>query len=397
MNSIKKRKIFSILENYMEDSEIIVLTGFRRVGKTCVMQYIYDGISSKNKIFFDLESPVNQRIFTDINYENIKLSLVQHGIDFKQKAHIFLDEIQNIRNLPSVIKYLFDHNNIKFYLTGSSSFYLKNQFAESLSGRKYIFELYPLDFEEFLWFKDVSLSLDVGYDLLIGLYREYLLYGGFPSVVLESSPDKKIRKIDDVLGSYFDLDVTNFANFRNNQNLKDLLFLLSSRVGSKLDITKIAEILGVVRPTIYEYLDFFEQTYLIHRLKPLSGSRDVQIKNIPKMYFNDTGILNRVGQISEGQLFENMVFNQLFTKLHYTGIYSRLYEVMNYYQLKTGAEIDFIIDKKNAFEVKVHGTNYDLKRLVRICNNLKEISEHKIISLNKVKTPNPDIIYPFNI
>jgi hypothetical protein len=70
---------------------------------------------------------------------------------------------------------------------------------------------------------------------------------------------------------------------------------------------------------------------------------------------------------------------------------------MNYYQLKTGAEIDFIIDKKNAFEVKVHGTNYDLKRLVRICNNLKEISEHKIISLNKVKTPNPDIIYPFNI
>lgn len=317
LDMYKNRKILDLLARHRDAREAIVVTGFRRVGKTVILKHIYEQTATKNKVFLDMESPINQRAFTDQNYDNIKAFLERIGIDFRQKAFVFLDEIQNVRNLPSVVKYLYDHNEIKFYLTGSSSFYLKNWFSESMAGRKFLFELYPLDFEEFLWFKETQYKPTAGYDLLSALYEEYLVYGGFPGVVLAKPKEEKLLKLDDVLGSYFKLDVQTLANFRDNQKLKDLLFLLSSRVGSKPEISKLAENLGVSRQTLSSYLDFFEQTYLIHYLRPISGSKDIQIKHLPKIYFVDTGILNRITQVSKAQLFENKVFNQLFTKLSY--------------------------------------------------------------------------------
>ena len=149
----KNRKLLDVLIKHTDAREAIVVTGFRRVGKTVLLRHIYEQVATKNKIFLDMESPVNQRAFTSDNYENIKAYLGRLGIDFDKRAYVFLDEIQGVRNLPSVVKYLYDHNEIKFYLTGSSSFYLKNWFSESMAGRKFLFELFPLDFEEFLWFK----------------------------------------------------------------------------------------------------------------------------------------------------------------------------------------------------------------------------------------------------
>ncbi len=154
METYISRKIEKKVMSYMDNKEVIVLTGFRRVGKTALMQNIYDSLKTDNKIFLDLESPINQRIFSEQNYDNIVKSLNRFGLDFTKRAYVFLDEIQILKNTPSVVKYLYDHYNIKFCLTGSSSFYLKNYFNESMSGRKYVFELFPLDFEEFLQFKN---------------------------------------------------------------------------------------------------------------------------------------------------------------------------------------------------------------------------------------------------
>jgi predicted AAA+ superfamily ATPase len=66
---------------------------------------------------------------------------------------LVLDEIQYVPNVPSVVKYLYDSQQIKFILTGSRSYYLKHFFTESLAGRKIIFEMFPLSFGEFLTFK----------------------------------------------------------------------------------------------------------------------------------------------------------------------------------------------------------------------------------------------------
>lgn len=396
LNMFKNRKIADILAKYVDAREAIVVTGFRRVGKTILLKHIYDEIPTKNKIFLDMESPVNQRVFLDDNYENVKSQLGRLGIDFSKRAYVFLDEMQNLRNLPSVVKYLYDSNDIKFYLTGSSSFYLKNWFSESMAGRKFLFELFPLDFEEFLWFKEAKIEVDAGYEFLSSLYEEYLLYGGFPGVVLEQSVEEKLLKLDDILGSYFNLDVKMLANFRDNRKLKDLLFLLSSRVGSKPEVGKLAESLDVSRQTLSTYLDFFEQTYLIHYLRPISGSRDIQIKCLPKIYFGDTGILNRIGQVSRGQLFENKVFNQLLTKLAYEGRLGQFDQAIGYYQVKTGAEIDFILDKKSAYEVKTIGGGFDVRKLERTASKLG-ITDCRVVTLDRIEKRLDNVIYPYKL
>ena len=180
-----KRKILPLLKTYLSAPEALVLTGFRRVGKSTLVKHIFDHLETDNKVFLDMESPVSQKIFQEENYDAIATRLSKLGITMKGRVpYVFMDEIQYVREIPSIVKYLFDHYRIKFVLTGSSSFYLKHHFTESLAGRKFLFELMPLDFEEFLWFKGEKLSLDADYDLLRHLYDEFMQFGGLPGVVL---------------------------------------------------------------------------------------------------------------------------------------------------------------------------------------------------------------------
>ncbi|MCD4736667.1 MAG: AAA family ATPase, partial [Bacteroidales bacterium] len=133
---------------------MVVLTGMRRTGKTTLLRMVFDKIKSSNKIFLDLDNIINQKLFDEDDFNNIWKKLKPFGIVPDEKAFIFIDEIQSKPEITIILKYLYDHYNIKFFLSGSSSYYLKNLFPESLSGRKVIFELFPLDFEEFLVFKE---------------------------------------------------------------------------------------------------------------------------------------------------------------------------------------------------------------------------------------------------
>jgi predicted AAA+ superfamily ATPase len=130
---IKPRPIIDRIRPYYDSPEAIIVTGMRRTGKTTLLRLIFSQINSANKIFLDLENPLNRRYFEESNYEKIKSTLEILGLDFTIKANIFIDEIQFVRTLPSIIKYLIDHYQAKFFLTGSSSFYLKNLCSESLT------------------------------------------------------------------------------------------------------------------------------------------------------------------------------------------------------------------------------------------------------------------------
>ncbi|HAY34098.1 MAG TPA: ATPase, partial [Bacteroidetes bacterium] len=107
---------------------------------------LLESVNSNNKLYIDLEKMSNRMLFNEDNYENIINSLISmYSLNIHSKLFLAIDEIQYVRNIPSIVKYLYDHYNIKFILTGSSTYYLKNLFAESLAGRKKIFELYTLD------------------------------------------------------------------------------------------------------------------------------------------------------------------------------------------------------------------------------------------------------------
>lgn len=384
-----ERLLYKQIRPYFNSPEAIIVTGMRRTGKTSLLRFIYERINSSNKLFLDLENPLNQKYFEQENYDNIKSTLEVLGLNFVKRPYLFLDEIQLAKNIPSAVKYLIDHYKVKCFLTGSASFYLKNLFSESLTGRKYLFELFPLTFKEFLLFKHSRMILPKNlkfisrpiFDAFSGLYNEYLLFGGFPEVVLKKTIDEKKKSLEDVFSSFFQLEVLRLGDFRKNKIVRDLIMLLIERIGSKLDIQKLSQELGISRPTTYEYLSFLEGTYFISLIKPFSKNKDVEIRKAPKFYLCDSGLANHFAKLNDGILFENNIFQNLKIK-----------GKVNYYQKKSGLEIDFILNKSAAFEVKINPRDADLKKLKKISLELG-FKEFKIISKNHSLLR--DVVYGF--
>jgi len=388
---IKPRLILKEIKPYFDSPEAIIVTGMRRTGKTTLLNSIYQGIKSKNKVFLDLENPLNRKYFEEENYEQVRWAFEALGINFKDKPFIFLDEIQFVKNLASVVKYFIDHYKVKFFLTGSASFYLKNIFTETLVGRKYIFELFPLSFSEFLLFKESALKLPEEkseitqpiFETFSILYDEFILFGGFPGVVLKSGLEEKKKALEDIFTSYFQLEVVQLGDFRRNEVIRDLMLLLMQRVGSKLDIQKLSKELKISRPSLTGYISFLEGTYFIKTVKPFSSGRDTEIRKMPKVYLCDSGLANHFAKLDPGALFENSVFQSL-----------RLKTKLNYYQRKSGMEIDFIADEEKAYEVKITPQESDIRKLKEMAGMLN-LFDFKIISKKYSRLKN--VIYGFSL
>jgi len=374
--TIVDRAIFFEIEKYFRTDEIIVVTGCRQTGKTTTLRYFFEKVDSQNKLFLDLENVLNRKYFEEENYETIKSAFEFLGLNFSKKAYIFIDEIQYVKNLPSVVKYLKEHYKVKFFLTGSASFYLKNLFSESLSGRKYIFNIYPLTFKEFIKFKGYKVVehppkiLD---RILESLFQEYINFGGFPGVALKKDSGEKRKKIQDIFSSYFEMEVEKLKDFAKLSKVRDTLLLLFSHSTLLLDVSKLSQELGITRITLKEYLDFFEKTFFFDFIKPFSQNKDVEIRKRAKIYPVDVGLAREFGTSEIGKLFEIAVYQNIKVK-----------NTVNYYRKKSGVEIDFIVNKKDAFEVKVSPYVSDVSKLIKLFSNLKGIGNYKIVSLKKV-------------
>ena len=357
------RPTFLALEAHLPKKQATVITGMRRVGKTTAIKYLLGKVTHTNKCYLDLERIEYRHLFNQPSYADIERGLVQLGIDFSKPAVIALDEIQLVKNLPSVIKSLYDTYGVKFLVSGSSSFYIKNHFAESLAGRKKIFELWPLDFREFLQFRgeyQPQIEAERGqkflrtyYDRYAGAYEAYLQFGGFPEVVLAENDHDRQDYLSDIVNSYIELDIKLLSDFEMSDSLYKLLLLLASRSGNKVDFSKLSSIIGLNRHKVKDYISLLEHTYFVRLVKPLAKGIDKELTSQPKVYFSDTGLLNYLGKgLSSGQVFENAIANQL----------ANMGE-MNYFEKSRSLEIDFILDGKTAYEVKETPTPQHLNSL----------------------------------
>ena len=364
------RKIFAELENHLNRPQATVITGMRRVGKTTALKFLLNKIEHTNKIYLDFEKIENRVLFNQNSYSDTESGLKAMGLDFTKPAVLALDEIQLVPHSPSIIKYLYDTYTIKFILTGSSSYYLKNHFTESLAGRKRIFEMYPLSFDEFLLFRGFNnaqfepfarqpFSENI-FRHFKSDYEMFLQFGGFPEVALAETNDDKIAFLKDIINAYIELDIKLLSDFKLSDELYKLCQILASHTGSRIDLTKLSSISGITRNKLNDYLDFFEYTYFIHRIPTFTKNKDKEISAQRKIYLSDNGILQILAQVSSGQAFENAVALQLL----------RIGNV-SYYQKKTGQEIDFILNENTAIEVKETPSYPDLKVLNYRANDLE--------------------------
>lgn len=377
------RAIYNTLLKHLEKKQITVLTGMRRTGKTTLVKQLMNDSKIRQQYYFDLERMDNRSLFSEDNYDSIVYALTQRGADFREKVLIGIDEIQLVPNLPSVLKYLYDSYDIKFIITGSSAYYMKNMFSESLAGRKKLFEIYPLSFSELLSFNGITVPeiplsnagrfVKAEYERLKGHYETYINYGGFPEVVLSPAIEDKKDMIQDIISSYINFDIALLSDIKDPSNLYKLIKLLSVRIGTKLDISKLTSMTGISRGTVENYLGLLEQSYLIRMIPVLSNSPDREITKARKIYFLDNGIASISAEAGSGALFENAVFNQLQVK-----------GSIAYYQLKSGKEIDFILNKEACYEVKETATESDLKNLMALAKNLS-IEDCNVIGRNPAK------------
>jgi len=269
---IYPRKFFSQIKKSLDIPEVIVIHGARQTGKTTLLHILMKELKKEshppNIVYFDLEDFE----LTDLCNSGVK-AVVEHlkaiGCDFKKKIFLFIDEIQYLENPSSFLKYFFDHwkGKVKLIVSGSSSFGIKSKFKESLVGRTIDFELFGLDFEEFLTFKELNYDLKIKDRIVIKelkkLFQEFVFYGSYPRIVLENSIELKEQLLKQIINTYLKKDIRDLVGVGDINKFNKLLKILASRSGSMLNVLELANTVGIARPTLENYLMILENTYII--------------------------------------------------------------------------------------------------------------------------------------
>ncbi len=400
------RKLFEDIKPFLNTSDIIVIHGARQTGKTSLMQIIQNKLSKENCFYFDLEDSRFKTLFEEgivsvINY------LKQKGrYEPQDRIYLFVDEIQYLSNPSSFLKLTHDHHaEIKMIVSGSSSFEIKSKFKNTLVGRTVNFELFPLDFEEFLWFKEQSFNLNqtINNKTLIGelqgLYKEYVLFGGYPKIVLTEKVDIKEKYLQQIIDTYIKGDIRDLANIRHIDKFNKLLQVLANQTSQLLNIKELANTTRIARQTVEDYLFIMQQTYVIKLVHPFSGNIRSELFKTPKVFFYDTGLMNMLSQRYlprniEGISLETAVFSDLTKNYGHHNI--------NHWRTMDKKEIDFILSLRNEFiplEVKINATrlNYTpLKYFTKKYNSKRQFC----ISLEGEPPKNAflvDRIFPWDI
>lgn len=355
---------------YLSSKEVLLVYGARQVGKTSLLKYLMEHHLQDNIFYFDLEL----RDLLELCYkgaEAVFQYLLQKGASQKRKIFLIIDEIQYLENPANFVKIMHDHYpSVKLIVSGSSSFEIKKKFKQSLAGRTVAFELYPLSFSEFLVFKNKNYllqeeNLSIINEELVVLAEEFIRFGGYPLIVLESSEEKKKVYLSQVINTYIRKDIRDLGNIRNISSFNSLLELLASQSSQLLNVSEVANTLDIRRETVMEYLLLLESTFIIKRITPFHRNIRSELVKNPKVFMLDTGMMHLLWmkefpKVITGNAFETFVFLELMK--------SR--KKINFWRTSTQQEVDFIISdgKLYALETKLNFEN--AKRM-----NLKYFSE----------------------
>lgn len=336
---ILRQSILDVLLKYFQTKDIIILTGLRRVGKTTILKLFIKelikakGIDPRYIFYISLDDYLlAKKSILEIVEEYRKLQRIR----FKERIFLFFDEIAYKEDFEIQLKNLYDSQNVKIYASSSSASVIKSK-KPYLTGRGVILEILPLDFSEYLKFKNISLS-KADEHLLEKYFEDYLTIGGLPEYVLRGDIEYLKELVDDIIYK----DISAFHNIKNPHVLKDLFLLLMERAGKAVSINKIANILKISPDTARRHLEMFADTFLIY-LMPRCGRTNERILSPKKIYAADLGIRNLfTGFRDKGSLFENYVYLKIKNR-------------NPCYIYEDAIEIDFMTMDRTLIEVKYMG------------------------------------------
>ncbi len=329
--------------------EITLIIGPRQAGKTTLMLQLNEELikNGERTLFLNLDIEQDKEFFVSQSKLLRKIEL-EIG---KNPGYVFIDEIQRKENAGLFLKGIYDMKTpYKFIVSGSGSVELKEKIHESLAGRKRIFELTTLTFEEFIDFKtDYKYTNNPGefYQLessrLLDLLEEYMTFGGYPRIVLESELTEKRKLMDEIYQSYVERDISYLLKVHKIEAFNNLVRLLANQTGRLLNYTELSSTLGLSVKTIKEYLWFLEKTFIIRKLPPFFRNVRKEITKSPVYYFHDLGLRNYAAGVfgmktEMGFLFQNFIFNLL------NYLYKDTPTKIGFWRSKDKAEVDFVVD-----------------------------------------------------
>lgn len=358
-----RRDLYTSLEAHLSQKEITILTGARQVGKTTLLKVLQQDLIERGEkvLSFNLDISRDRPYFADQErlLEKIRLEWGEEG------GYIFIDEMQRKENAGLFLKGIYDRDlPYKFVVSGSGSLELKENIQESLTGRKRLFELSPVSFEEFIHYRT-----EYRYENRLGdffraeeaqipaLLREYLNFGGYPRILTEPSLTERRLLLDEIFSSYLERDISSLLDLKRPDAFVLLIKLLADRIGNPLNKSQLATQAGLSAATLNKYLWYAEKTFVIKTLTPFFRNAKKELTKAPEVFFVDLGLrnfaLSQIGQIGEphntGAVFENFVYQLLQVQCRLHGWR------LHYWRTQNQAEVDFVINQGQTvipYEVK---------------------------------------------
>ena len=331
---INRQYYTELITPFINKNIIKVLTGQRRVGKSCILQQLRQQI---------LESAPNANIIF-INKEYEEFSAIRTSEDLSAYIiprlhpdvtnYLFIDEVQDIQGFEHTLRSLQAQDSCDIFITGSNATMLSSELSTYLAGRYIEFHIHSLTYQEYLTFHRVEASTQS--------LRNYLTFGGLP--YLSNLPQQQ-EIVFEYLGNVFSTillkDIVKREGIRNVDFLESLVLYTADNVGNLFSANNISRYLKSQRVNIsplqvINYLRSLQQAYLIHKVRRIEVAGLKMFENGDKYYFEDLGLRNcHLGfnlQRDIHKLIENAVYLHL---LHCR------FEVFTGQQ-SGGREVDFV-------------------------------------------------------
>jgi len=396
------------------------LTGSRQVGKTVLLEQLKSFLISEKKILSENVLWYNLDLIQDWETFQSQSAFIEflRGRSKQKKIYVFIDEAQKVPEAARFFKGVYDSKlNAKLVLTGSSSLEIKAKLKETLAGRKRIFHIPSFSFYEFLSAKDKFLAEYLKNEDSIGeidqkklnlYYEEYLIFGGYPRVVLSESQEEKIAILREIFSSYVEKDVVGFLEVKNKTAFNRMIKLLAAQIGQLVNIGELALHLGIDRHTVERYILALEETFVIKKITPYFVNPRQEIIKAAKVYFLDSGMGNLSlenfqsfpGRSDKGSLLENGVCSDLLNLCENRS--ARLH----FWRTKQKTEVDFVIEKgRELLPIEVKSLLGKAIVLPPLKLFIEKFSPQKAVVVNlsfgdkRVKYANTevDFIYPYQI
>jgi len=377
----------AIIKDFFK-GRVIVVIGARRVGKTTLVNDILDDYKRTHKnikvIKYNCDDPDTVDLLKNRGLNYLQGLVDDYGI-------IFVDEVQKLPSAGNTIKLLVDYykNKKQIIISGSSSLNILDQTSEPLTGRKYLYYLYPLSFEEIV--------RQEGLNNFLTNLDQTLIYGVYPDVYLTKRFEEKIRVLDELTGSYLYKDIIEFQEIKQSSIIRDLLKAIALQIGSQVSYSELANIVGIDKKTVIRYIDLLEKNFILFRLPSYSKNQRREISRSRKIYFYDNGVRNEIindfrelkWRQDTGALWENFIISERIKFLQYQNIQTRSY----FWRTYDGKEIDYVEeypDKLLGYEIKYSkeeiNTTAKHKFLEYDNSELSIINKFNFIDFIKTKT-----------